>query len=82
MKKSDIALIILVVSISLAGSYFLIGAIIGEPAQNTQMVERVEPISAELREPSEEIFNEDAINPTVVIEIGDPSNQQPFQQQE
>lgn len=79
MKKNDIALLILVVSLSLAASYFTLNAIIGDPAQNTKTVERVEPISIEVPEPSDEIFNERAIDPGVVIEIGNPSNQQPFQ---
>lgn len=79
MKKNDIALLILVIAIALVGSYFLLTAIIGDPSQNTQTVERVEPISAELPTPSKEVFNEKAIDPTIVIEIGNPSNQQPFQ---
>lgn len=80
MKKNDIALIILVVSMSLVVSYFTVSAFIGKPSENTQEVEKVEPVSAQLREPSKKIFNERAIDPTVVIEIGNPSNQQPFQQ--
>jgi len=80
MKKNDIALIVLVVSVALVVSYFSLGALFGEPSKNTTKVEEVEPISAELPEPSERIFNEDAIDPTVVIEIGKPSNRQPFQQ--
>jgi len=81
MKKNDIALIVLVVSLSLTASYFVLKAFIGEPSGNTQTIEKVEPISAELQEPSDKIFNKNAIDPTVVIEIGNPSNQQPFQQQ-
>lgn len=80
MKKNDIALIILIVSLSLVASYFLLSALIGEPGANSSEVEVVEPISAELTEPSERVFNADAIDPTVVIEIGNPANQQPFQQ--
>lgn len=79
MKKNDIALLVLVVSLTLVASYFILKAIIGDPSQNTQSVERVEPISAELPEPSKAIFNDQAIDPTVVIQIGNPSNQQPFQ---
>lgn len=80
MKKNDIALLVLIVSISLIASYFALNAIIGNPSQHTVTVEKVEPISSELPEPSDKIFNEKAIDPAVVIEIGNPSNQQPFQQ--
>lgn len=78
MKKNDIALIVLIVSISLVATYFLAKAILGEPQSNTVKAEVVEPISADLTQPSSAIFNKDAINPTVDIEIGNSANQQPF----
>lgn len=78
MKRNDIALIILIVSIALVASYFTLRAVIGDPSKQEAKVEVVEPISAGLTKPSPTIFNKDAINPTIVIQIGDPSNQQPF----
>lgn len=78
MKKNDIALLILIASISLVLSFLLVKALFGEPQAAQTTVEKVEAISATLDKPPESIFNEDAINPTVVIQIGDPSNQQPF----
>ncbi len=80
MKKNDIAIIVLIVSVTLLVSYFALSAIIGQPGSQRQTVEVVEPISAELPEPSKKIFNDQAIDPTVVIEIGNPANQQPFDQ--
>lgn len=79
MKKNDIALLVLVVSIAMVGSYFTMSAIIGDPSDNTQIVEKVPYISPEAPEPSKDVFNEQAIDPGVPIEIGNPSNQQPFQ---
>lgn len=78
MKKNDIALLILIASISLVVSFLLVKALFGEPQSAQTKVEKVEEISATLEEPSSRVFNNDAINPTVVIQIGDPSNQQPF----
>lgn len=78
MKRSDIALLILIASISLVVSFLLIKALFGEPQATQTTVEKVEPISADLMKAPEKVFNADAINPTVVIQIGDPSNQQPF----
>jgi hypothetical protein len=78
MKKNDIALLILIASLSLVFAYFIAKAVIGEPKNQTVKAEVVEPITAGLTQPSPTIFNSDAINPTVVIQIGDPSNQQPF----
>lgn len=78
MKRSDIAVIILIVSISLLVGYFIGNAVIGAPKQKTLQAEVVEPISAEVTEPSSKIFNDSAINSAVPITIGNPSNQQPF----
>ncbi|HEX4662002.1 MAG TPA: hypothetical protein VH144_00120 [Candidatus Saccharimonadales bacterium] len=78
MKKNDMALIILIVSISLLVSYFVGKAIIGEPKKQSTQVEVVEPITSNVTDPSPLVFNKDAINPTVPIQIGNPSNQQPF----
>jgi len=80
MKKNDIALIVLIVSISLVVSYFVVKSILGNPKSQQTTAEVVEPITPDLVQPSNKIFNRDAINPTVVIQIGNPSNQQPFGQ--
>ena len=78
MKKSDIAVLVLIVSLTLVISFLLVKALFGEPQNENVKVEKVEPISASLVQPSANIFNRDAINPTVVIQIGNPANQQPF----
>lgn len=78
MKKSDIAILILIVSITLVISFLLVKALFGEPQNQALTAEKVDPISAHIEQPSSSIFNKDAINPTVVIQIGNPSNQQPF----
>jgi hypothetical protein len=80
MKKNDIALIVLIVSVSLAISYFAAKAIVGDPKNQQVSAEVVDSIAPTLTQPSNKIFNRDAINPTVVIQIGNPSNQQPFGQ--
>lgn len=82
MKKNDIAIIVLIVSITLTMSYFLAKAIIGEPKAKNTEVEVVEPISSTVPQPDPAIFNKDAINPTVPIQIGNSSTQQPFDMQE
>lgn len=78
MKKNDMALIILIVSISLLVAYFVGKAIIGEPKKQSTQVEVVQPITSNVEQPDPTVFNKDAINPTVPIQIGNPSNQQPF----
>lgn len=78
MKRNDIALIVLIVSVSLVVAYSLGEAILGQPQKHIKQVEVVEPISSNVTQPSQIIFNKDAINPAVPIKIGDPSNVQPF----
>lgn len=78
MKKNDLALIVLIVSISLVVSYFVAKAVLGSPKSKQATAEVVEPITPDLVTPSNQIFNRDAINPTIVIQIGNSSNQQPF----
>lgn len=81
MRKNDIALLVLIISITLVASFFIVKAIFGEPKNSATEVEKVDPIATEVAAPSPSVFNKDAINPTVVIQIGDPSNQQPFGRQ-
>jgi hypothetical protein len=78
MKRTDIALIILIVSVSAVIAYFAGKALIGEPKVSATQVESVELIKPGIQAPSKNIFNSQAINPTVPIQIGNPSNQQPF----
>lgn len=78
MKKNDFALIILIVSISLVVSFFLAQAIIGSPDNDPVEVEVVTPIEGSFRAPDEKVFNEDAINPSENIQIGDSKTDQPF----
>lgn len=78
MKKSDYALLALIVSLTLVISFLVVKAIFGEAQNNTTTVEKAAPISANITKPDPNVFNHDAINPTVVIQIGNPANQQPF----
>lgn len=78
MKKNDIALIVLITSVTLVISYLLVKGFFGQPSDTQTRVEKVEAISSIIQPPSDRIFNRDAINPTIVIQIGNPSNQQPF----
>lgn len=82
MKKKDIILIVFVVGFSAILSFFLSGLIVGDPASEPLSVERVEPITSEFNAPSDEFFNEEAVNPTQLIRIGDGGNVSPFSQSE
>jgi len=70
MKKNDIASIILIASISVAVAYFVGDAVIGKPSNESETVRTATPITADIKQPDPKIFSEDAINPTVEVEIG------------
>ena len=70
MKKSNIAMIILIASISVLVSYFVTKAIIGDAVSEPVKVKTAESISKEITMPDPLIFNKEAINPTVEVTIG------------
>lgn len=76
MKKTDWAMIILIASFSTMIAYFVVKPIMGDPREDTATIKTIEKIDSSIEEPSEEMFNKDAINPTVRVTIGE-NNQQP-----
>ena len=74
MKKSDLALIILIASVSVMVAYFAVGAIPGlKDSGKPVTVKTADKISPDVAEPDKTVFNKDAINPTVQITIGNDS---------
>jgi len=71
MKRTDIAAIILIASLSVGVAYFVADAIIGKPSNASVKVKTTQLISAEIDQPDSKIFNSNAINPTVEVVIGD-----------
>ena len=80
MKQKDITLIIVVAFISGVISITVSKYFIAPPKNRQQKVEVVEVISSEFPEPDKTYFNKDSIDPTKLINIGDNSNPQPFNQ--
>jgi hypothetical protein len=75
MKKSDIAMIILIAAVSMMLAYFGAQAILGDAQNESVQVKTIERISTEVTEPDPSVFNSNAINPTVEVIIGgDQSN--------
>ena len=78
MKQKDVALIILIVALSALASYFISNIFFATKSDLKTEAEVVIPITAEFKEPDKRYFNNDSINPTRRITIGDENNQQPF----
>lgn len=73
MKKSDIAMIILIASVSILVAYFVAKTLIGDTANQSITVKTTEQITTDIDKPDSSVFNSNAINPTVQVIIGDQS---------
>ena len=71
MKKTDIAMIVLIAGVGILIAYFIAVNIpfLKIPEQGVE-VQTVDPIRSEISEPSKSVFNAEAINPTVEIVVG------------
>jgi hypothetical protein len=79
MKKTDIAMIVLIASMSVLIAYFVAKAVIGDTQNESTTVKTADPISTEITEPETSVFNSEAINPTVEVIIGDDQSTQESQ---
>lgn len=69
MKKTDIAMIILIATVSVMIAFFATKAILGDAVSDPVKVKKVDAIKSSVEDPSERIFHEGAINPSVEVQI-------------
>ncbi len=69
MKKTDIALIIIIVSLSAGVSYWVASMTIGKSNEKPITVRTIEAIDVAEQKVDEKVFSKDAINPTVEATI-------------
>lgn len=74
MKKTDIAMIILIASVSVLIAFFVTRSIFGNSANEPVDVQTIQRIEPSLGDVNSSIFNSDAINPAVEVQIV-PGNQ-------
>ena len=70
MKRTDVAALIFIASLSVLVAYFIADMVIGKPTSESVKVKTMAPIRADIEQPDPSIFNKDAINPTVEVVIG------------
>lgn len=71
MKKTDIAMIVLIAGLSVLVSYLILNTLIqGGFTEQSYDVQTTQAITKEFEKPSSEIFNKEAINPTATTKIG------------
>lgn len=75
MKNSDIAMIILIASISVLVAYGVVSAIpvLKAPTEPVE-VDTIREYTSDVADPDPKIFNSSAINPTVDVSIGGDSS--------
>lgn len=78
MKQKDWALIIVVVFVSVVLSIVVSKVLIAPPKNRQQKVEVVDPITDKFPLPDKTYFNQNSVDPTQLIKIGDTTNATPF----
>ncbi len=79
MKQKDIALIIVVAVVSAVVALVLSNILFGSPSRSQLTAEVVDPITPSFSAPDQRYFNNDSVDPTQTITIGNgQSNQTPF----
>lgn len=73
MKKTDIAMIVLIASVSAGLAYVVANSFLGGITQEGAKVKTVDAISSSIQPPSNEVFNKDAINPAVKVNVKNSS---------
>ena len=70
MKKTSIAAIILISVITTLIAYFIGNSILGDPNEESVTITYMDIISADISQPNPEVFNPEAVNPTVEVYVG------------
>lgn len=71
MKKTDLAMIILIASVSMVLAFFIANSLpFLKVSSKGASVKTIEAISTQVNDPDQKIFNSSAINPTVETIIG------------
>lgn len=78
MKQKDMIVIIVTVFISALLAIMISKYFISTPKNRHEKVEVVTPIESDFPQPDKRYFNNDSIDPTRNISIGDSNNSKPF----
>jgi len=79
MKQKDLALIIGVAGFSVVIAFVLANILIGSPDNRQTKVKTYQKLSSQFSEADKRYFNDQSINPTQTVQIGDNSNPKIFQ---
>jgi hypothetical protein len=71
MKQSDIFSIIIIATVGTLLSYFFVNSLLGNPDLEIVNIKTIQEISPNISSPDPELFNPEAINPTVEVFVGE-----------
>ena len=71
MKRTDIAMIVLIASLSAGIAYVAASSFLGSASEQTTKVKTIDSITSVIEAPDPRIFNDEAINPSVEANIND-----------
>ena len=75
MKKTDIALLVLIAGMGVLISFFIAKALLGDPQDDSITIKTTGTVTSDISYPDPAIFNSDALNPTVPTVIGNYDSQ-------
>ncbi len=78
MRRKDIMVIVIVAVFAAVFSVVISKIFFTSASQRNLTAETVQPINADFQTPDPAVFNNNAIDPTKLIQIGDTTNPQPF----
>lgn len=81
MKQQDVATLLVIVIIAATAAFIVSGKFIS-PSNEKRSAHTVGALNADFPVPSSDIFNNNAINPSVRIKIAPGENNQPFAEQQ
>lgn len=70
MKQSDIFTIVIIATVGTIAAFILVNNWLGDPDLRSVTFDTIDPVVSTLKEPDPELFNVDAINPTVEVYVG------------
>lgn len=70
MKKTDLFAVAVIAVIGTVIASVVCNMLLGDPNESSVTFKTIMPISSKLESPDPEIFNADAINPTVEVYVG------------
>lgn len=76
MKQKDIAILLVIVFVAAVISFLISNKFFSSKGEIE--VESVDSISAEFATPSNKHFNNQSVNPSALVEIGNSTNPDPF----